>query len=426
MGQVKLSLFGVRPAGRFYLVAALMLVTLFTALATGFGLFHRLLYIMAATTVLAYGWNWLTVRSVVARGERRTRQTQVGDTVEESISVHNQSRLPKYALEVEDLTDLPGHSGGMAIGLAGNASESWTSRMAARTRGVYTLGPVRVANTDPFGLFRKDQLFGETDTVVVFPRILDLSEFEVPPADMSGDSSVRKRSHTLSPHASSVRDYALGDSLSRVHWNSSARLGKLMSKEFDLGRAAEVWVLIDLQRDAQAGELEESTDEYAVSIGASLAKRYLDAGLPVGLVAYGDERYFLPAETGPGQLQRLLQYLALSKAEGTTPLEVALPNEEPLWSHQSTLVVVTASPSVEWVLALRELARRGVKVVVVLLDNRSFGGVLDTSPVLERLYVEGVPTYPVRRGDNIRLALRRSYTPETERAERTTEVAANT
>ncbi len=44
-----------------------------------------------------------------------------------------------------------------------------------------------------------------------------------------------------------------------------------MSKEFDLGLSSDVWLLVDLHRDVQAGELEDSTDEYAVSIAASLA-----------------------------------------------------------------------------------------------------------------------------------------------------------
>ena len=78
-----------------------------------------------------------------------------------------------------------------------------------------------------------------------------------------------------------------------------------MSKEFDLGQSSDVWILVDLHRDVQAGELEESTDEYAVSIGASLSRKYLEAGLPVGLVAQGDRRYFLPADTGTGQFDRI-------------------------------------------------------------------------------------------------------------------------
>ena len=392
---------------RFYLVTALMLVTFGTAVSTGFSLFFRLIYVLALTVVFSYLWNWMMMRRLDAKGVRRTSQAQVGDSIEESITVHNSSKVPKNALEVQDMTDLPGYKGGMVTSLLGNTANSWDVKIPARKRGRYTLGPIRVSNIDPFGMFRRERQFGDTDTVLVFPRVYNLPEFGIPPAELSGDSAVRRRTHNVTPHASSIRDYAPGDSLSRVHWVSSARLGKLMSKEFDLGRAAEVWVVVDLEQGIQAGELEESTDEYAVSLAASLAKRHVDAGLPVGLLAYGDKRYFVGAETGAGQLRRIMQFLALSKAEGATPLEVVLANEELLWSHLSTVLVITSSPRVGWATALRELSRRGVRVVVILVDAASFGSSIETLGVAEHVKEAGFPSYIVSKGDDIPLVLAR-------------------
>ena len=310
------SSLGVRPRARFYLIVALAVVTTVTGMATGFGLFYRLLYLLIGTAIVGYVWNWLSMRNLGASAERGTRQALVGDLLKEEITVRNDSHVPKHALEVRDLTDMPGHGGGNVLSLYGRNSQTWPLEIRARKRGAYSVGPVEIANGDPFGMFRRERRFGTAEDVLIFPRTHNLPEFEIPPADISGDSSVRRRSHTVTPHASSVREYAPGDSLSRVHWASSAKMGKLMSKEFDLGRASEVWVLVDLEKNVHAGELEESTDEYAVSIGASLARRYLEANLPVGLLAYGDKRYFLAAETGTGQYQRIMEYLALSKAEG--------------------------------------------------------------------------------------------------------------
>ena len=404
------AFFGVRLLGRSYLILILMVVVLITGMSTGFGLFYRLLYALVLTTVLSYVWNWLTMRSLEVKVEWRTRQARAGDTIEEMISVRNHSKLPKAGLEIDVLTDLPGYTGGMVLNLMGNASTSWKTEAKARKRGLYRLGPVRVSNSDPFGLFRRERLFGEADPLTIFPRTFNLSGFDVPAAELSGDTSMRKRTHQVTPHASSIKEYASGDSLSRVHWNSTARLGKLMSKVFDLGRAGEVWVMIDLHRDVQAGELEESTDEYAVSIGASLAKRYLESQEPVGLVTYGDQRYLLQAETGAGQFERIMEHLAMCKAEGITPLEVVLAEEEALWGPQSSLVVITSSPRQEWVGALKELVKRGVRVAVVLVDADSFGGFLNTLDVLEEIYLAGLPTYVVRKGDDIPSAMRLKYT----------------
>ena len=389
---------------------ALAALTAFTGMSTGFGLFFRLLYILGATLVLTLVWNWFSLLSLEVKVERRSRRVRVSDNVEERVSIRNRSSLPKPVLEVEDLTDLPGYSNGAAIGLASRGYRSWLASAPARKRGVYTMGPIRIANTDAFGIFRRERFFGDTQTLVVYPRIFELPDFSLPPANLSGEASARKRAHDLTPHAASVREYAYGDSISRVHWPSTARLNKLMSKEFDLGLSSDVWVLVDLDKDTQAGELDESTDEYAVSIAASLAKKYVERQLPFGLVTYGDRRYFLPSETGSRQFDQVMEFLAMSRAEGSVPVETALASEELLWGQNSTLIIITASPRKEWAFAARELMRRRVKVVAIVLDGRSFGTYFDSLDVIPELHAEGVPTYVVRQGDDVAVALSQVYT----------------
>ena len=404
------TFFRARLLLRFYLVVVLSGAAAITGMATGFGLFYRVLYILGLTAVLAYIWNRLSVESLEVKADRRTPKVRVGEFVQTGLTIRNLSVLPKDSLEVEDLTDLPGSSNTRAVSLESRGLAYWDAETLARKRGAYTIGPVRVANVDPFGLFRRERTFGGTEKVLVYPRVHDLPEFHIAAADMFGETSMMKRTLNVTPQASTVRDYAFGDSLSRIHWNSTAKLQKLMSKEFDLGRAGDVWILPDLHADFHAGELEESTDEYAASIAASLAKRYIESQLPLGLIAYGDRRHMLAAETGAGQFERIMDSLAVSKAEGVTPLEVVLPREEPLWSHRTSLITITASPMREWVLALGELAKRGVRVAVVLLDSRSFGASFNSLEVLDQLIEGGIQTYVVRKGDSIRTALSRPYT----------------
>lgn len=397
---------------RLYLVIALAAIALFTGMATGFALFYRLIYILGIVAALSFAWNWWSVRGLEVEIDRRTRRARVGDEIEERLTVRNRNPLPKPTLLVEDVTDMPGYSNGRVLSLPTKGFRSWRTMSPARKRGVYKLGPVRVSNTDAFGLFRRDREFGEQEDIVVYPRTYDLSDFELPPGYLTGESSARRRSHDLTPHAASVREYAFGDSLSRIHWQTTARSGRLMSKEFELGMASDVWVLADLHQEVQAGELDESTDEYAVSIAASLAQKYIQAQLPVGLLAYGDERYLLPADTGAGQYERIMEYLAMSKAEGAVSLAEVLSREEQLWGTHSSLLIVTSSHREDWTVAVRELVRRRVRVAVALVDGRSFGGMFDTLGVVPALYDAGVAPFVVRMGDDVPIALSRPYTVE--------------
>ena len=51
-----------------------------------------------------------------------------------------------------------------------------------------------------------------------------------------------------------------------------------------------------------------------------------------------------------------------------------------------------------------------------MLDGPSFGGIFQTLDVVTALYESGIPPYVVRKGDDIPVALSRTYTiPDMER-----------
>ena len=123
------------------------------------------------------------------------------------------------------------------------------------------MGPLVVRAADPFGLFPQEAVFAEKQRLLVYPRVVELPDFAIPSAQLTGDASRRRRAHVLSPQVSAVREYNPGDSVSRIHWPTTARIGKLMVKTFDQGRASDIWVLLDQYAPTAIGEGEESSDE---------------------------------------------------------------------------------------------------------------------------------------------------------------------
>ena len=69
---------------------------------------------------------------------------------------------------------------------------------------------------------------------------------------------------------------------------------------------------------------------------------------------------------------------------------------EPRLSYSSSLIVITAAGDGEWTSALASLGRRGVRVIVALLDRGSFGGEGNEQAV-RSLMRGGVRTFSVRR-----------------------------
>ena len=207
------------------------------------------------------------------------------------------------------------------------------------------MGPVEISTTDLLGIYRANTLHGSPDKIMIYPKIHDLKNFQTGNSNLTNEGMARRRSNILSPHASSVREYAYGDSLSRIHWKSTARSGRLMSKEFDVGTSNEVMILNDLNDSVHVGELDESSIELSISLVASLCKKYINSNTPVGFLSYGKERYHLPPSTGSSHFDRTMEILAQAQSGDDKKLHQILNEERNIWINYTSIIVITQSLS---------------------------------------------------------------------------------
>ena len=135
-------------------------------------------------------------------------------------------------------------------------------------------------------------------TLIVYPRIDRLPLWRLPSANLEGSHAAPERTLQTSPLATTVRPYAPGDSMNRIHWKSTARHNEIQVKEFDLEQTADVWIFLDLDRRVQAGTGEESSTEIAIRAAASIADRSLTENRAVGLTVFGHRMSVLPADRG--------------------------------------------------------------------------------------------------------------------------------
>lgn len=409
-------------ARRFILIG-LLFFSLAGAVFLGQAIFFYLLYFWLILLVLAAVWAWTSLGRVRLVRQTRALRARVGAVFEERLLVRNQGRTPKLWLEVRDLSTLPDHQASqVVIGLGGGQESGWGARTLCRQRGRFQLGPVKLTSGDPFGLFEASRVIPQTNPLVVYPATFDLVSLNVPTGALPGGDAVRRRTHYVTPNASSVRDYAPGDALSRIHWRSTARRDRLMVKEFELDPQSDVWILLDGDRNAQVAATETpaydwdgralkpgealrllapNTEEYLVSIAASLAQHFVRRDRAVGFVAYGQTREVFQPDYGERQMTRLLETLAVFQASGTVRLNEALMLEGDTLPRGSTLIVVTAAWDVRWVAYAHALHRRGLQVMAVLVNPASFGGGKSNAGVAESLGHVNIPAYLVNQGDDL-------------------------
>ena len=387
-------------------LGGLWLILLALALSTGWNAMWVLVYSLGLLVVLSWVWAQWNVAGLELRRRHRLTRVQVGDTFVEQAILEPRSGLsqwwPRLWLEMHDGSDFPGHhlDGVLSLGPVGR--KVWELRTTAARRGRFSLGPVWVTSGDPFGLFRASRKLIDGTTIVVYPRTVPLPRFGRVPGELPGGTLQGERVQFSTPNVSSVREYRPGDAFNRIHWPSTARTSRLMVREFELDPTADIWIVLDLHGEAQTGSGVDSTEEYAVTAAASLARHLLDQGRAVGLVS---QTATLPADRGPRQIERILEILALVRATSQLDLAAMLSAETSRFARSSTLIVVTASTSEGWARFCQALGGRGVQTTAVLIEAATFGTAPSTLLLVSSLAAAHIPAYLVKRGEPLELAL---------------------
>jgi uncharacterized protein (DUF58 family) len=357
---------------RSWQAVLLIVILVFFSISSGWKVLYILTYVLLTLFVLSWLWARYSVRQLVFRRTSTSGRVQVGEIFDERLMLDNLSVMPKLWVQIADGSTLPGHRAGYVASLGGRKRATWRARSVCKQRGRFQLGPVTATSGDPFGLFRRRIFMSSASELLVLPSVLPITNFALFTGGLPGRGRSSRRALQATTNATTIREYVAGDALSRIHWRSSAHNNKLMVKEFDLDPAVDAWIFLDLHEDVQAGEGEHSTDEYGVTIAATIATYLLRQDLSVGMIVNGEHREFLSLDRGDRQVERVLELLAVVNAGSGVPLKEALALDAFHFGRNTVAIVITPSNSRDWHDGLRHLQRRGVQIAVVGLDAGSF------------------------------------------------------
>jgi uncharacterized protein (DUF58 family) len=365
---------------------------------------------------VGYIWARQLAQKLTLTREQHYGWVHVGDMLEERFTMDNQAFFPALWVEIIDQSDLPGYTARSVRSAGGQQTIQWRTIGICRQRGLFTLGPWRASTGDPFGFFQVDLDFPSSQSILIYPPVVHLPTIQLPRGAATGSGRTSQRALEVTTNAAGVRSFSPGDSMNRVHWPSTAHRDTLIVKTFDLEPSGDLWIILDMDAAVQAGEGEESTEEYGVILAASLADRMLRQNRAVGLAAYGtigtphlSEPQPLPTivqpQKGKAQQWRILQALATVRAGGNWPLAGVLAEMDRNLGRGMTLAVITPSCDPGWVAGLLLPMRRGVAPTALLLDAASFEE--DRQPESQQRRWEtiaalladlGVPSHSIAKG----------------------------
>jgi uncharacterized protein (DUF58 family) len=239
------------------------------------------------------------------------------------VVIENQKpKRASYSIEVEDLVGEVGHTTPLDkrcyfLKIPEGKSQRTSYRHTFVRRGKHVLTGYRLATKFPFALFRKSRDVDAPLELVVYPQRVAVPR-PPPRAHVRGDATANRLGRR--GEFFGLRERRTGDDRRDVHWKSSARTGRLLVREYEDELARRVAIGVDnaLPQDvrdavtdgalAPDAEAQVNAVERAISVAASLASTYLEAGWTVEIVARGAS---VPMGMGRMHETRILRALAL-------------------------------------------------------------------------------------------------------------------
>lgn len=292
----------------------------FAAINTGNNLLYLLLGMLLALIIVSGLMSELSLRGLTVV-RRLPLRAQVGRPHLVEIEVFNhKSRVPSYAIEVEDLrANQPADKRCFFLKISPRSAQVAAYRRTPARRGRDRHVGFRIATRFPFGLFEKSREIPADGQLIIYPAVDPLQLPPLAPGRRDGAGTYLRRGHG---------DDYLGLKLLRdgedprdVHWRKSAALGQLVTRERAHEARPEILLTLDVVRH---GETEGWSDVFEKTIRdvASRAVAHIKRGETVTI-------HTTAAETVRGDraigADRLLRFLALVEPM-TTEEDVAAPS----------------------------------------------------------------------------------------------------
>jgi len=300
------------PARRFLIVGAVLLALALTAaFENGLEPVWRAagaLVLLAAVADAAILWAWAmpaATRTVpgslplgmwhrislrLANPSARSRRLEVFDHTPDGFEVRAMPRR----------VTLPGR---------GWADVRYEARPIAR--GLHRFGCIEVRLSSPLGLWQRRGRLGDTSASRVYPNFAALTRYALLATDQRlsqiGILQRRRRGQGLEFHQ--LREYREGDAQRQIDWKATARIGRLISREYQDERDQQIMFVIDCGRRLAARDGELAHFDHVLNAALLLAYVSLRQGDAVGLLTMSGEPRFMAPRKGAAVITAMLNQL---------------------------------------------------------------------------------------------------------------------
>jgi uncharacterized protein (DUF58 family) len=279
----------------------------FAAINTANNLLYLLLGMLLALIVVSGIMSELSLRDLTVV-RRLPMRAQVGRAHLVEIEVFNhKSRVPSYAIEVEDLrTGQPADKRCFFLKISPKSAQVAAYRRTPTKRGRDVHVGFRIATRFPFGLFEKSREVSAAGELIIYPAVDPVRLPPASPGKSAGPDGIVGRGYGADVLGLKLmRD---GEDPRDIHWRKTAAIGQIVTRERAREARPDISLPLDVVRPDGASDDWESGFERRVRDTASRAVAHLKRGDRVTIVTNGGSTARADRTAGADPV---LRYLAL-------------------------------------------------------------------------------------------------------------------
>ena len=206
---------------------------------------------------------------------------------------------------------------GQGIGQGGKRSGGRIARLKYMVEtpvcGKFVFPGIKLEIADTIGFFRSQQFIAFEQTLTVLPFLIRPQTTVSVLKHNNLQQHLghhRHRSSGISSELHGIRDYRPGDPPRSIAWKATAKLGKIMTTEYENEVPVRATLLVDLGGYQFEGRPLASAGDRAISTAASIARLLLADRDPVAALLVNDDKT-IRVEHGCGErhLAKLMQFL---------------------------------------------------------------------------------------------------------------------
>ncbi len=265
---------GINTSGKLFIIMASILLSL--SIPT---IFSERAMILISLSFVIYSLliiDWLLIRIRITALEQlkisRVFNSKVynDDRVDIRIYVENISFFGLYLMEITDIypstTKLVSGVNKGVFSLPSKSTIVFRYVLYVNAVGTHRFGGIYIRMKDPIGIFTVNAMFREIDK----NRLMCLAKTPSTKIDellykglkiLQGPLRIKKTGYSL--EFKEIREYKPGDEIKRIDWKASARINKLMIRDFEMEGQSDIVIILDLSRNMFLGKLGERKLDYS-------------------------------------------------------------------------------------------------------------------------------------------------------------------